>query len=1237
MVESQIKLSERVLLNNPNIKTKSELELKADLIKEIEEQIKSLDHTGNGFGILVSNITGFVSGYNFLLNDYKKLLEQAKTSQLTYKQLNDQYLALGNRLSGVAETSDTWALGSQVVKSTTETASVLAGKAIGGVAGGTAAGTLTSGLNSLAGNATSASIGGDTFDPKKVGIETGQGFVKSAITAVSFKVGEVSGAASASALVKALPANSISPKILNLFGGTVGGFAGGGFGNGAGQINEMVMSKFGLGDKKEFDWNSFGLSLSFGGLGGAVGSQFGHSVPAVIADGLTGAGLGLGELAANNGGSLQGISREEFANTIAQSLVNPFIGKAVAHHNYSNPESLIKSPEAVSSLTKENTKELLKIANEHTLNNNPEKYIEFMTNFVENATDEQLDNIQYDYFNKFSQKVTNKEIFINENMINKIFKFLEVNKSNGFDHRINRDLFTHIDLFTEFAKEIFTRTINISTNKSFELLEILSLESDYYTRGVLFGDSDKRDDQFWQVILKADPNRAFTLLNDNYKKGGLIYNLRDQFHQYPTDKLNIDTRTEIIKSLAKEMAEGKSLYDPWDVRELAFREKEERQIFLDNLDTNTLKHYVKQLVYDIIYRSVHNGDQNEHLKLFLKEITSKLDKEEVVNIILENRKSYSTTGIDNLIIELGLITDKFLEIIEVEFRESLITFQYDNYSKKHSSNIFNILMAESQGIYLKDLFVDKDIYYSERVEFITKILENNIQSLDYLKPKDFDSANLTDEQSQILYNNFKHIYKETKSTELISKLQPLTEKLFIKYNPDLLEKAKTNVVETMRNDDYSILNKAFPELEGIVKNGLEQYSINNPNRFFSLFSDDFYTYKSTGLNDFIKGLLIKVIKNSSDKLIGGDTLDLSSMTITEDLKIQGLVNLEKVNLSGSSLPKGFNLENLPNLKEVSLSYAEIPKGLNLKNLPNLESIDLSNAKLPKGLNLKNLPNLKSIYLTNATIRKGLKIQNLPNLESINLSYATILLGLNLKNLPNLESINLQNAKLQKGLNLKDLPNLKSIYLTNATISSESINIIDFLNPNNTELILKFLQSSLEVEDSYKAYKQVLQKNNNTEGLKEIVKNILLDYISTDQTDLKTLNILEKLYINSEINAETDKQSKAFPQIEKVLSQIRKENSTNNILNFVISTITDSNKLSRTRSINALNIIKLLPKTDQGICFSILSQSKNQERNNIIDNLASLNIGSKLSTNPSEILTKYLFSKKSQSQIITIGQ
>ena len=34
MVESQIKLSERALINNPNIKTKSELELKADLITE---------------------------------------------------------------------------------------------------------------------------------------------------------------------------------------------------------------------------------------------------------------------------------------------------------------------------------------------------------------------------------------------------------------------------------------------------------------------------------------------------------------------------------------------------------------------------------------------------------------------------------------------------------------------------------------------------------------------------------------------------------------------------------------------------------------------------------------------------------------------------------------------------------------------------------------------------------------------------------------------------------------------------------------------------------------------------------------------------------------------------------------------------------------------------------------------------------------------------------------------------
>ncbi len=347
------------------------------------------------------------------------------------------------------------------------------------------------------------------------------------------------------------------------------------------------------------------------------------------------------------------------------------------------------------------------------------------------------------------------------------------------------------------------------------------------------------------------------------------------------------------------------------------------------------------------------------------------------------------------------------------------------------------------------------------------------------------------------------------------------------------------------------------------------------------------------------------------------------MELPIGFSLEDLSNLGNINLNNTELPEGFNLKNLPRLEIINLKNAKLPEDFSLENLLSLLKIDLQNAKLPEGFNLKNLSNLITIVLRDAKLPEDFSLENLPKLHTINLYCSEIPEGFSLKNLPNLETVDLSRAKLPKNFSIKDTPNLKNLNLQNAIISSESINIIDFLHPSNTELILKFLQSALETEDQYKAYKQVLQKNTNTEGLKQIVQNILFDYISTDQTDLKTLNILEKLYINSEINPETGKQSKEFPQIEKVLSQIRKENSQNNVLNYVISTITDSNKLSRNRSINALNILKLLPKESQEIYFNILSQSKNEERNNIVSNLASFNIGSKLSTNPAEILTKYL--------------
>jgi uncharacterized protein YjbI with pentapeptide repeats len=1342
MVESQIKLSERLLINNPNIKTKSELELKADLIKEIEEQIKSLDHTGNGFGILVSNITGFVSGYNFLLNDYKKLLEQAKTSQLTYKQLNDQYLALGNRLSGVAETSDTWALGSQVVKSTTETASVLAGEAIGGVAGRTAAGTLTSGLNSLAGNATSASIGGDTFDPKKVGIETGQGFVKSAITAVSFKVGEVSGAASASALVKALPANSISPKILNLVGGTVGGFAGGGFGNGAGQINEMVMSKFGLGNKKEFDWDSFRLSLGFGGLGGAMGSQFGHSVPAVIADGLTGAGLGLGELAANNGGSLQGISREEFANTIAQNLVNPFIGKAVAHHNYSNPQNLIKSPEAVSELKEENTKELLKIANEHTLNNNPEKYIEFMTNFVKNATDEQLDSVSYNHFEEFFSKLANNKL--SESTINKTFELLELcslrekyfvekiidslfeNKNaaweqlvkynpdkafgalntiaskHGSQERVliyqftnhldnyrfvgyavkdklspqvkaeivltlsSRDFsFYHYHYYDDKTIKYITKTLfeygvlkqnknnkyfealkefigeNYSSNsyyrerknylqeiilktpteeiKNKEILDLFandfiysSLDINLYSKLVEIDPSrvlkefydynfDKNlqythkkeireiaveialkntKEEYAQKIIsetifddylkraKPDENNRFAKLIENCSSENLwnlvldnVYNIRKTylfkeelisklednietlkiekddwrleniFSRFQASKLTEEENLK-IKSLKEKLAEKTINTENINqniLRSLICNCPESRDLILvkhfNSFDNNTLKYLISNLLFET---NENNFEQN---KIFLQKIINHLGKEEVLNILLERRKytaerihNLETIFIDKVIFELGLGNNEFFKLIKLELSKSIISYSHDNNWKQHVDNFFNILMSESKGIYLKDLFIDKYIDYRERDNTI-KILENNISSLDYLKPEDFDPANLTDEQSQILYNNFKHIYKQTKSTELISKLQPLTEKLFVKYNPDLLEEAKTHVVETMRNDDYSILNKAFPELEETVKNGLEQCSINDPNSFFALFSDDFKTYQSTGLNDFIKSLLIKVIKNSSDKLIGNQSpsLDLSNMTITEDLKIQGLPKLGRIDLPNAKLPEDFTLENLPNLRRINLSNAEITQGFKLENLPNLERINLSKAKIPEGFKIENLPNLERIDLSNAEIPEGFTLENLPNLERIDLSNAKIPEGFTLENLPNLIKINLSNAEIiPKGFKLENLPNLKTIDLSNAKLPEgftlENLPNLEKINLSKAKIPEGFTLENLPNLERINLFKaEIIPKGFKLENLPNL-KSIDLTNVNLEGVNLNNINLTNANLTNTNLQS-----------------------------------------------------------------------------------------------------------------------
>ena len=1168
MVESQIKLSERVLLNNPNIKTKSELELKADLIKEIEEQIKSLDHTGNGFGILVSNITGFVSGYNFLLNDYKKLLEQAKTSQLTYKQLNDQYLALGNRLSGVAETSDTWALGSQVVKSTTETASVLAGKAIGGVAGGTAAGTLSSGLNSLAGNATSSSIGGDTFDPKKVGIETGQGFVKSAIIAVSFKVGEVSGAASASALVKALRANSISPKILNLVGGTVGGFSGGGFGNGAGQVNEMVMSKFGLGNKKEFDWDSFRLSLGFGGLGGAVGSQFGHSVPAIIADGLTGAGLGLGELAANNGGSLQGIPKEEFANTIAQSLVNPFIGKAVAHHNYSNPENLIKNPEAVSSLTKENTKELLKIANEHTLNNNPEKYIEFMTNFVKNATDEQLDSVSYNHFEEFFSKLkTNK---LSENTINKTFELLglcslkesnfvskvfenlaweqliEYNPDKAFrilntiankhesQERVLIYQFTnHLDnyrfvgysvkdkLSPEVKAEIVLtlssrdfrfhhyhyddRTIKYITktlfeygvlkqnedNKYFESLkefigknyssnsyyterknylqeiivktpteeiknkEILDLFAndfiysndmnlhsklveidpervlkelydqnfvgDYlqYTNkeklrqiGVEIALKNPKEEYAQKIIdatildhylewAKPDENNRFAKLIENCSGENLwnlvldklyhidkTYLFRDElisklensietlqtknyswtlchlllkFKDYPLTEENLKIKS-LKEKLVREIIETENV-DAETLFKLASFCPESRDLIVakhfKSFDNNTFKSLIDKLLAET---NENNFEQN---KIFLQKIINHLGKEEVLNILVERRKNTAeriynlqTVLTDKVIFELGLGNNEFFKLIKLELSKSIISYIHDNNWKQYVDNFFNILMSESKGIYLKDLFIDKYIDYRERDNTL-KILENNIQSLDYLKPEYFDPEQLNSEQKQILFENLRNIYRSAKSKEFISKLQPLTKKLFMENDGSLFEEAKTDVLSVIKHPEYDIIVNALPELEIDVKNNLEKASLESPIGFIKSFyevnksgdislNDDFrYILYDSNLSSFFQKLIIdrsyeilvneqneeilKIFNHVSEEFILKNLEDNTELTPENISKINTIFKFQQIKSQSSisktikSLLDRINIEKYENASNIKKLFNESPE------------------------------------------------------------------------------------------------------------------------------------------------------------------------------------------------------------------------------------------------------------------------------------------------------------------------
>jgi len=167
------------------------------------------------------------------------------------------------------------------------------------------------------------------------------------------------------------------------------------------------------------------------------------------------------------------------------------------------------------------------------------------------------------------------------------------------------------------------------------------------------------------------------------------------------------------------------------------------------------------------------------------------------------------------------------------------------------------------------------------------------------------------------------------------------------------------------------------------------------------------------------------------------TIDLSNLTLLDDLNLDHCNSLEQLNLSNN-----IGIENLTLIGCNSLQNLELSGAYNLKHLDLQYSIQLQSLDLGDNTSLEELSILDDYSSTTIGL-SSLDLSNNINLKKLNINNLTLITSLDLSNNINLEELSIDRLTSLSLLDISSCLNLKKIDLI--FLQSLDIDALDFSN------------------------------------------------------------------------------------------------------------------------------------------------------------------------------------------------
>ena len=266
-----------------------------------------------------------------------------------------------------------------------------------------------------------------------------------------------------------------------------------------------------------------------------------------------------------------------------------------------------------------------------------------------------------------------------------------------------------------------------------------------------------------------------------------------------------------------------------------------------------------------------------------------------------------------------------------------------------------------------------------------------------------------------------------------------------------------------------------------------------------------------------------IILNGKKIYVKGETLDLSSMGITDILEIKGLdflANLQELDLSGNQITTIQGLDTLTNLQELYLYENQITTIQGLDTLTNLQELSLSGNQINEIKGLESLANLQVLSLSWNQITTIQGFDSLANLQELLLISNQIQEIQELDSLANLQGLDLSGNQINEIKSLKSLANLQGLDLSGNQITTiqglESLtNLQELFLSGNQITTIQGLDSLANLQELNLEYNPIM---NSREFIKLLdfknIKTIGIDYHNLQVVNKEDIESIREFLLNS---------------------------------------------------------------------------------------------------------------------------